>query len=199
MATNASLNTPYIVLTGLVVVTIVVVFTVIQPLIGEVGEYQDQIASTQQKIGQQQEFLASIDRKFAQLQARTQDEERLAVMLPEAEEIEDALRVLHQAAQTSGVQLTQLQNNSRALRSQVNAKRARGQVVDLPVGVAPLSFVVDYNGTYQQLRALLTELERSPRLMDVIQINSSKNDTQADRITGEIVINFYRQETSSTN
>lgn len=199
MAANASLNTPYIILTGVVVLVVVFVFAVIQPLMGEIGQYRDQIASTEQKINERQEFLATIDRKLAQLQSRAQDEERLAVMLPSSEAIEDALRVLHQAGQTSGAELSQVRNNSSSSQSQITAKRARGQVVNLPADVLPLSFSIDYSGTYQQLRALLTELERSPRLMDVIKITGSRSTTQVDRITGEVVVNFYMQETSSNN
>lgn len=197
MAANASLNTPYIILTGVVVLVIVFVFAVIQPLMGEIGQYRDQIGSTQQKIDERQEFLAAVDRKLAQLQSRAQDEERVAVILPSSEEIEDALRVVHQAGQTSGVELSQLRNNSSSAQSQITAKRARGQVVNLPADVLPLSFSIDYSSTYQQLRAWLTELERSPRLMDVIKITGSRSTTQVDRITGEVVVNFYMQETSS--
>ncbi len=193
MAANSSVNTPYIVLSGVALLAIVVVFTILRPLLNNIGERRDSIVAQGALLLEREEFLRTVDRKLAALQVQPEQEDRLAIMLPTKERIEDALRILHQSGQTSGLVIDNIINNSSSIQSQLNSRRSRGEAVALPGSVIPLGASVKFNGTYQQLRSFITELERAPRLMDIMNIQINRNETAPDRISGEMVIQFYMQ------
>lgn len=193
MATNSSINAPYVVLSGVSLVAIVVVFTVLRPLLAEIGDRRDKIVEQTVLLQDREEFLRTVDRKIASLQVQQEEEARLAVMLPEKERIEDALRIFHQTAQVSGLTIDTVINNSSSVQSQVNSRRARGESVAIPTNVIPLGVGLTINGTYQQLRAFITELEKTPRLMDIISITINRNETAPDQISGEMLLQFYMQ------
>lgn len=199
MATNASLNTPYLLLGGTLVIGLVFVFMVLQPMMEEIGRAQDTITEQTNRLNERQEFLSTIDRKLAVLQTQLPHEERLAVLLPVDERAEDALRIIDQAAAVSGVVVQRVSNTSSQSQGQVNAQRARGEVVDIPVDVGTLTFSVDFSGTYQQVRSLLKEFERAPRLMDVIDVQLARNENAPDQVTGGLIVQFYVQQPPSTN
>jgi Tfp pilus assembly protein PilO len=194
MATFGSLNTPYVILTGVVIVGIVFIFTILQPMVTSISQIRSETASQAALVQERRAFLRTTDRKIADLQLQDEHEQRLATMLPAAERLEDALRIVHQGEQATGLVLENIVNNSRSLQTQVNAKRARGETVTIPAKIIPLSFSIDYRGTYQQWRAFLTELERSPRLMDITSVTVKGSDQQTNQVSGQIAVMFYMQE-----
>lgn len=194
---SPSLNTPYLVLSGVVIIAIVSVFFVYQPLLDDIGALRDTIERNSVTVQEREDFLRTIDRKLAELQGQQEHEQRLNVMLPVEDRMEDMLRIVHQSAQTSGVVINAITDQSVTLQSSINAQRARGENIQLPSGVRPLSLDVSFSGTYQQFRALLAELERSPRLIDITNITIRRNDQAPDSVSGSMQMTFYAQRAPS--
>jgi len=170
------------------------IFTVYQPLLTEINDRGSQIDSQESTLREREEFLRTVDRKTAALQVQQEHESRLATMLPTRERMEDALRILHQSSQVAGVTIDTIINNSTSLQAQLNSKRARGDIVELPASIVPLGANIRFAGTYQQLRAFVAELEKTPRLMDIKNILITRNQTAPDQVSGEMLIQFYMQD-----
>lgn len=190
MATT-SVNTPYIIITGTVVAALVVIFTILQPLISDIQDVKGRLNTTASVVAEKENFLRGLDRKREELQVQRVHEERLNVILPADSGYDELVRVLALAADGAGLTVQKVENKSAALQSAINGQRARGETVTIPPNVTPIAAEVDVAGTYQQLRAFLTNLEKSPRLVDVTKISSKTNDTQADQVVSKIVIQSY--------
>jgi Tfp pilus assembly protein PilO len=197
MAANPSLNTPYVVLSGTVLVAIAAFFLLFQPMVEEITNTQSEIRARELTLQEREQFLRTIDRKSTELQAHREHEQRLAVILPDEERIEDALRIIHNSSQVAGVAVERVTNNSGSVQARTSTQRARGEAVNLPDDVMPLSFSITFEGTYQQFRAFASELERAPRLMNISHINMSRTGEGAERLSGTMVIEFYTQEARS--
>ncbi len=196
MATS-SLNMPYIVLSGVAITSVAIGFAFIRPVISDIRETQHQITEKESLLRERQQFLQNMDRKIAELQLNQQHEQRLRVVLPEEEAVEDVLRIIHQSAQTAGVIVQSVDNNSASVESHIQAQRARGEDLSIPASAVPLAFGIKLNGTYQQLRAFLAELERSPRLTDVTTITITRNEQDPLQLGIDMTLQFYRQQTAS--
>lgn len=190
MATG-SLNLPYLLLTGSVVVAAVFAFAVLQPALTSVQAVQADIAATTAQRAEREEFLRTLDSKLADLEVNREHELRLQTVLPADEQMEDALRILDRAAAASGLTLVSVTNTSHAVQSQARTQQARGGVVALPGTVAPLGVNVDLDGSYQGFRAFVAALERSPRLMDIDVITLQRNELELDRLSISLSIQFY--------
>ncbi|HLC49160.1 MAG TPA: hypothetical protein VJI96_02120, partial [Candidatus Andersenbacteria bacterium] len=104
MANNpTSLNTPYLFLTGTVLVAIVSLFTLLQPMMDDVNTIRQTITADTQTLKDRQDFFSSLDAKTKQLQTLAGVEVQMATILPETERPQDAIRVLHEYAAQSGV------------------------------------------------------------------------------------------------
>lgn len=197
MSTDASLNVPYFLLTGTVLVVGLTAFLVIRPALTRIGTAQDTIGERQIKLAERQSFLETIDRKLAELEAQGAQEENLSVILPTEERIEDALRVVHRSAEATGVVIRNISNDSLSTQNSLNAERARGESNTLPPDAAALSFTIELTSSYQQFRAFMKELERSPRLMDVTSVNLQAAGD--GNIGGQMAVRFYMQNPPSAN
>ncbi len=196
MAASTSINTAYIILSGVVIIAATAVFVVLRPLVQDIQTVRGDIEQNELILQEKEEFLKTIDRKLAALQAQQDQEKRLQVVLPTEQRVEDTLRILHDAAAKNGITIKTATNNSDNAQSQINAKRARGEIVNIPTGVTPLSLSVKYVGTYQQIRAFITEIEKSPRLMDIQQLDLKGDTQQADVIEGTMNVQFYMQQST---
>ena len=192
-----SLNTPYLVLSGVVIIAIVSVFFIFQPLVNDIGETREEIQRQSVAVQEREEFLRTIDRKLAELQGQQEHEQRLNVMLPVEDRVEDMLRIVHQSAQVAGVTVHTISDQSASAQSNINSQRARGEAVQSPTEVRSLALEMTYSGTYQQLRALLSEFEKSPRLINVTQLTIGRNDQATDSVTGSMQLVFYAQQPPS--
>lgn len=187
---TGSLNLPYLLLTGAVVVAAVFAFTVLQPALTSVQEVQTEIASVQAQRTGREEFLRTLDAKLAELESNRENEVQLQTVLPADEQMEDALRILNQAAVGSGLTLVSITNDSASVQAQARTQRSRGGV-GLPDSVTPLAVGVTLSGPYQGLRSFLTTLERTPRLMDIERISIQRNELTPEVLTTTLSAKFY--------
>lgn len=195
---SQSLSTPYLVLAGAVAFAILVAFMVLQPMYKTTQGTKDEIASTQAKLVEKETFLRTLDSKLADLQLKKDDENRLNVMLPQSDRMEDVLRILHTSAADSGITLDQINNASGAAQSEAVSAQARGDAAALPTTVVPLGLSLDVTGPYQGIRKFVGELEKTPRLMDITRLDLQVNDQQPDQIVGQLGIQFYRLKDNAT-
>lgn len=186
-----SLNTPYIVITGTIVAAVVVMFTIFQPLLSDIQDINNRISTTQSVVTEKENFLRGLDRKREELQVQRVHEDRLNVMLPNDSGYDEVVRVISLSASNAGLTVQKMENKSSALQSAINGQRARGETVSIPPGVTPIAAEVDVVGTYQQLRAFLNNLEKSPRLTDVTKISSKSNEVQPDQVMSKLIIQSY--------
>ena len=190
MATQ-SLNMPYLLVAGAIVFAVIFGFSVINPAITTAFETRAAIEESRADLAEREAFLRTLDSKVAELEINREHETRLATILPREERMEDALRILHRAAEASGVQIEQITNNSDAVQAQSRARQSRGEVEALPDSVLPLSLNIASVSTYQSFRAFLTAIERTPRLMDVSSIVLQRSQEDPNILTGRISIEFY--------
>lgn len=182
----------YSLLTVVILGGIVFFFMVLRPQFAAIQDRSQQLQETRQELAQQEAFLSTIDQKLQQLQDNQQHEERLGIILPADERSEDYLRILHQISGTSGLTLGRLTNQSGDLQNQLNSRVARGTSSGLPSFIRPVGWEVNFSGTYQQFRAFLDELESAPRLVDVLQVSISRNQQDANLVTGRLTTQFYQ-------
>ncbi|HSX24465.1 MAG TPA: hypothetical protein VLG69_00675, partial [Candidatus Andersenbacteria bacterium] len=175
MPLNTSINTPYLVLTGVVLIAIVFIFTVIQPQLDTISTLRHDITDNTNTLKTKQDFLDSLALKVQQLQAQPDAEKQLAVVVPQGDMTQDILRVVNQYATQMGVAVTAVKNNSEERQAQLDASAARGDASVAPSDVRTLSFEVDASGSYPQMRDFLKTLEKSPRIIDVTHITMKTN------------------------
>lgn len=191
MATS-SLNMPYLLLSGVIGILLVSFFTLFQPILAQLNEIRTQTADQENTLQQKRDFLSGLDQKKTFLATQEQTEKKIAAMLPEGNQMEDALRLLHVAANESGGLLASLKNNSQGIADKINAERARGENNAVPEGADVLSLEVQYTGNYQQFRAFLQKVTASPRLMDVQSITLRRSGDSPDIIFASLTIYFYK-------
>lgn len=190
MNTN-SLHIPYIVISGVVLLAILVVFTVFTPMVSAIRAQQEQAQSLLVDLQRKEDFLQSLDQKKQQLATQKADEDKLNVILPTTDSYDDMLRVISTAATNAGNVVEKVDNRSDGAAAALNSQRSRGEKVDIPADVTPLSANVSVRGTYQQLRAFLTNLEKSPRLNDVLKVSIKRSSDQTDELSTDLLIQFY--------
>lgn len=195
MASNpTSLNTPYLFLTGVVIVAVMFLFIVLQPMMDTANTLRHSIATDTVLLQDKQDFLSSLDTKLQQLTALAGVENQMAAVLPETERTQDVIRVLNEYAGQAGVVVVAVSNNSPTSEAQANAARARGDVVHAPSGVRTLAFEVNVAGSYEQVRTFLSLLGRSPRIIDVPAVSLKQVPAQAGQVTASITMHLYSQQ-----
>ncbi len=194
MPLNTSINTPYLVLTGVVLIAIVFIFTVIQPQLDTISTLRHDITDNTNTLKTKQDFLDSLALKVQQLQAQPDAEKQLAVVVPQGDMTQDILRVVNQYATQMGVAVTAVKNNSEERQAQLDASAARGDASVAPSDVRTLSFEVDASGSYPQMRDFLKTLEKSPRIIDVTHITMKTNQQQAGQVSATIGMQAYSQQ-----
>lgn len=191
MAINTSLNTPYLVLTGVVLIAIAFLFTVLQPLMDSVTTTKSMIASNMASYEEKDTFLKSLDVKMAQLRSQGDVEKQLAVVIPESERSQDVVRILDQYAKESGVTIVSITNNAAQAKAHANASKARGDINLVPEGLQTITFDLRLIGTYSQVRSFIAGLQKSPRVIDATHILMSQLAGQPGAVTGSFNIQFY--------
>lgn len=197
MAVNTSLNAPYLVLTGAVVIAIAFLFAVLQPLMDSINTVKSDIASHTTELSEKNEFLQSLDAKLAQLQAQSSIEQQLATIIPEKERSQDIVRVLGQYAQESGITLVSVTTNTAQTKPRATSSKARGDINLVPDGLQAITFQLNTAGTYQQARAFMNGLQKSPRIVDISRVTISKVPTQPDAVTAAFTIKVYARAEKS--
>ncbi len=193
-ANMTSLNTPYLLLTGVVIISVAVLFTVLQPMMDEINVIQSTIATDTESLRTKQEFLASLDVKVKQLQLQLDVERQLATVLPETDRVQDIIRILNEYANQSGLTTISVTNNSSRQEAQNNATRARGEGVVVPESVRISAFGLTIAGSYEQVRLFLGLLEKSPRILDVTSVSLKEAAGQPGRVDASITMQLYSQQ-----
>ena len=196
MPTNSptSLNTPYIFLTGVVLIAVVFLFIVLRPMMDEVNSLKQTIAEDTKTLENKQTFLDSLGVKIQQLAALGEVEKQMATVLPETERTQDVIRILHEYATQSGITINGISNNSVSSEDGANAARARGNTLGIPVNLKTLEFNVNVVGSYEQVRLFIKLIENSPRIVDVKSIGMQQDSAQPGQVTSTIVMNLYSQQ-----
>ncbi len=195
MANNpTSLNLAYLILTGVVLVAVIFLFTILRPMMDDANSLRQEIAADTQVLKNKQDFLQSLDTKRAQLASLADVERQMAVVLPEADRTQDIVRILNEYASQSGLVLTAITNNSANSAAQTNAARARGDAVSVPVGVRTLEFDLTLAGSYEQVRLFLSLLGRSPRIIDVKNLSFASVATQPGNVSVTTKLQLYSQQ-----
>jgi Tfp pilus assembly protein PilO len=193
MAIRSSLNAAYILLAGLVLASILLVFTVLRPMVDEISATRQEISTVETKLAERQAFLQSIDVKQAALDQEQSHERLLSVALPTTEAMDAVSRILHRAAAASGSTILKLNNRSTEEQRNSNARQVAGsQQTSFPENVLPLAMDLEISSNYAQLRAFLSTLERSVRILDVASLEISPENNRPDALRSKISIRFYR-------
>lgn len=193
MASN-SLTTPYLVVSGVIILALASVVAFIQPQVAQIGRLREDIAATRAQLTTRQEFLRTLDTKVAALARESQHEKQLNVVLPQAEEHADVVRLIHQAAVASDGAIQRLSNISANVQSVLNARRSRREAVALPQNVTPLGFEIEFAGSYQQLRVFLSQLSLAPRLLDITNLEVRRSAQAIDTIGATLIVHFYHYQ-----
>lgn len=194
---RGSLNTPYLLLSGTIIIGITAIFIFYQPMLAEINETRQSIESKQAELAERERFVRTLDQKISELQAQGQHEQHLNIILPTDDSVEDMIRIINEAGNASGGAIETITNRSDSLQANINSERARGDAVSIPQGITPLGFNVTFSGSYQQLRVFLEQLETAPRLNDVTNLSISRNPEQLDRVGAELLLQFYKHDTST--
>jgi len=191
-----SLNFPYLLLAGVLVISILLAFTVLWPQYQAIQQSRSDFKASQQELQEQRDFIRSIDRKITELQTQQVHEQELDVILPADESFEDALRIFHQTADRTGITINSLNNRSSAAQSDIRTARARGGTTSIPNNITPLAASMNLTGSYQQFRQFIEILEQSIRLMDVTSLRLQRNTEVADQLNGSLDVNFYQYQST---
>lgn len=191
---KASLNLPYLLLSGSILIGIIVSFVIVRPQYLAWRATSATIVTTQEKITERRTFLLTIDRKKVQLQGEGVHEKQLAVVLPADESLDDVARILHTTGEAAGLIITRINNNGEGERARIRSLRARGEVGDIPVNVEPIGIEVQLSGNYQQVRQFIERLERAPRLMDITSLKITRNATNLELLNVDLRLRIYEHE-----
>jgi Tfp pilus assembly protein PilO len=185
-----SLNVPYLVLTGVILLAIVMIFAWYRPLWLEVQARRAELSITQQQLAERQAFLLAVDRKKTELAQQAEYERQLDVVLPADASVDDVTRLLHRTSQVAGITITNITNDSANEQSNVvTARESNQELVGIPTNVVPLAFKVQALGSYQQLRTWHEQLEKSPRLIDVTALRYKI--TGVDQVTADMTLRLF--------
>ncbi len=191
--TNASVNTPYLLLTGVVLLAVVFLFTVLQPMMDDANALRSQIAEDRQEFATKQDFLDTLNLKISQLDSQVQVEQQLSTVLPADDRNQDILRILNEYALQAGIVHKGITNNTSKTAAQTNAARSRGDIVSVPQGVETLAFQVVSDGSYEQMRTFIRLMEKSPRIADISHVELQEISGQPGNVHASMLVQFYAQ------
>lgn len=194
MASNiTSLNTPYLVLTGVVVIAIAFLFIVLQPIMQDINALQTTIAADTASLKTKKDFLETLDIKVKQLDSQTDVERQLSVVLPASERSQDVIRIINEYSNQAGLTTISVTNNSSQQAAQANAERSRGDGASTPDTVLVTTLDLSVRGSYDQLRTFLGLLEKSPRILDVTGLLIKEVAGQPGQVEAAVSIQLYSQ------
>lgn len=191
--TSASVNTPYLLLTGVVLLAVVFLFTVLQPMMDDANALRSRIAEDRQELATKQDFLDTLNLKISQLDSQVQVEQQLSTVLPADDRNQDILRILNEYALQTGIVHKGITNNTSKTAAQTNAARSRGEIVSVPQGVETLAFQVVSDGSYEQMRAFIRLMEKSPRIADISHMELQEISGQPGNVHASMLVQFYTQ------
>ena len=189
---RASLNAAYLLMTGVILIAVALSFLVYRPMMTTLSEQRQVGRDKEKQLTERKAFLTSLESKKNELDNQRTNERTLSVALPATDDIDTILRIVQQAAQTSGGSIGNLLNTSQEEQRDARIRESRNEGDRLPGFVVPLSVSTEFVGSYQQLRVFVGELEKSSRLIDIKQINIARSSTATDVINASLTLRFYR-------
>ncbi|OGY36124.1 MAG: hypothetical protein A3E36_00890 [Candidatus Andersenbacteria bacterium RIFCSPHIGHO2_12_FULL_45_11b] len=194
MSLNTSINTPYLVLAGVVFIAIAFVFVVTQPQLDRISVLRHDITDNTTTLMEKQDFIRTLAIKVQQLQAQPEAEKQLSVVVPQTDMTQDVVRVVGQYGAQAGVGIQSISNNSSERQAQINASIARGDAAKTPSDLRILSFQVNTVSTYAQLQAFIKALEKSPRLIDVVHLSIKQIAQLPGQVSATLRVQAYSQQ-----
>lgn len=188
------MNTVYLVLVGEVIAIAAFTLSVFMPMVQEINIQRKELIAVEQTLEDRRQFLQSIDRKRVDLEQKQADEQLLAVALPSDDDMDTITRLLHRASETSGATILRVNNVSDVAQREATTQRAQGEAVAIPTQVTPLSIETTIRGSYQQIRVFLEQVEQSPRLMDVEEMELKRSVETPEPLNADFIIQLYKQE-----
>jgi Tfp pilus assembly protein PilO len=194
-----SLNLPYLTLSGVVFLAIIVSFLVYKGQIEERQAARTEIVALSARLQEQQAFLTSIDEKGAQLRANAAQEQELSVILPAHESFDDVLRVIDRQAGAAAVQVRRINNTTANSQTNIRVAQALGKETSTPNALVIHSASLTVVGSYQQLRQFISLMENAARFMDIASLSLTQPPNQPDVMEGSISAEFYSLSATNNN
>lgn len=186
-----SLSLPYLVLLGVVALTIIVSFVIYLPQLKQWQSTRVQITTIKTRLAERQQFLQTIDQKSVQLQANAVPEKELSVLLPLDESFANVLRIIDRESAAAAVFVKSVDNTTAATQSARRVAQALGAANDLPEALTAHGVNLTVEGSYQQIRLFISRLENAIRFMDLSSIALSAAADKGGLLTGSLTANFY--------
>jgi hypothetical protein len=160
---------------GMVIVSVAIVFTVVEPTIAEIGEIQDDISVYQTE----RDKVISVNSRLSSLLSVLEsvpvaDNRRLLTYLPNSVDEISVLRDLYIMVNESGAQYINVANESSVATNQRGSRVQQVQIGENdPI---PHTFVLAIEGTYVQIKRLLALLEQNHYLLEVKGLTIQSNE-----------------------
>lgn len=160
---------------GMVIVSVAIAFTVVEPTIAEIGEIQDNIATYQTE----RDKVISVNSRLSSLVSTLEsvpvaDNRRLLAYLPNSLDEISVLRDLYIMINESGAQYV---NVSGEPLVDTNQRGARAQQVQIDESdPIPHTFTLSVEGTYSQIKRLLALFEQNHYLLEVKEVVMQSNE-----------------------
>lgn len=188
---SESLNLPYLTLSGIVFLTIIVSFVVYKPQIEHWRSARSELKNLTEQLTERRLFLATVDQKSAELQANAASEQELSVVLPPDESFDDVLRIIDRQAAAAAVHIKGVDNTTANIQTAIRVAKALGNERDTSDTLTVHGASVQLDGSYQQIRQFFSLLENAVRLMDIPAITLSQSPTHPDILEGTLSVEFY--------
>ncbi len=186
-----SLNLPYLVLIGVVSLTIIVSFLVYKDQVQQWQTKKAEIVKVSTQLQERQNFLQSIDQKSAQLRANAGAEQELSVLLPTDESFDDVLRIIDRQGAAAAVFVQKVENTTPSTQSAIRISQALGDTNDIPDTLTVHGVTMNVQGSYQQIRQFMSLMENAVRFMDISGLNLTQVKDRGDIVDGVLTANFY--------
>lgn len=186
-----SLNLPYFVLLGAVVITIIVGFTIFKPQIEHMQATKQKNIELAARLTDRQQFLQAIDQKSIQLRANAAAEQELGIILPSDESFDDVLRIVDRQGVAAAVLVKRVDNTTSKVQSSARVAKALGNESDLPDSLTVHGVNISIQGSYQQIRQFVSLMENAVRFMDISTLTLSAPKEGGEIVDAVLTANFY--------
>ena len=190
-ASNASLNLPYLVLSLVVVAVVVASVFVYVPLTQGIMNTRAEVGRLDSDIINIGKEISLVDKKMSEFNKLKTYEDQMDIVLPVNDAEAEALRVINTAASTSGVLIQTAGNSTEGLRQRQEAEVRRDIDTGFPDGVTVVSYRLDIQGTYGQIRGFISEIERAPRLAEINSVSLSQDTQNPEQMRAAVVVYLY--------
>jgi Tfp pilus assembly protein PilO len=161
-----------------IIISIVLFFTVIDPIYGEVRQLRTDVATYNTALDNSTELQKTRDSLIETYKnVKTEDKDRLAHFLPSTIGNIELILEIEKLANLHGMPIGNIKFDTKSLESPDTTTSGTSNVVvaetnpadSLPYGIFPMQFIIE--GKYDTFVAFLKDLEHNLRLVDVKSIS----------------------------